>query len=126
MSDTLAHPLAGLARALRVLLLVAAVLSALLAFLAVRMRIELDDVDRADGFVGTAADEAVDAFFGGLSVYFATLVGIGALFVVWMYRAAKNNQGFGRPGALTPAWAIRSSSISSRTRSASSRARCFR
>jgi len=106
VSGTLAHPLAGLARALRVLLLVAAVLSALLAYLAVRMRIELDHVERTDRLVGNAANEAVDAFFGGLSVFFLTLVGVGVLFAAWMYRAAKNNQGFQRPGALGPGWAL--------------------
>ncbi|HYF46272.1 MAG TPA: DUF4328 domain-containing protein [Acidimicrobiales bacterium] len=106
MSVPLAHPLAALARALRVLLLVCAVLSALLALLAVRMRIELDQVDRTDRLAGNAANEAVDAFFGGLSVFFVTLVGIGALFVTWMYRAARNNQAFDRPGALGPGWAV--------------------
>ena len=103
---TLAHPLGGLAAALRVLLLVAAVLSAALAYLAVRMRTELDEVNRADELAGNAANDAVDAFFNGISVFFLTLVGIGALFVLWMYRAARNNTSFGRPGALGAGWAI--------------------
>jgi Domain of unknown function (DUF4328)/Protein of unknown function (DUF2510) len=103
---TLTHPLANLATALRVLLMVAAVLSAGLAYLAVRMRTELDEVDRADELAGNAANDAVDAFFNGLSLFFLILVGIGGLFVLWMYRAARNNQSFDRPGALGPGWAI--------------------
>jgi hypothetical protein len=102
----LAHPLAGLASALRVMLLVAAVLSAALAFLAVRMRTELDEVHRADELAGNAANNAVDAFFNGLSVFFLLLVGIGALFVLWMFRAARNNEAFVRPGALGAWWAV--------------------
>jgi Domain of unknown function (DUF4328)/Protein of unknown function (DUF2510) len=102
----LAHPLAGLAAVLRVLLLVAAVLSAALAYLAVRMRTELDEVHRADELAGNAANSAVDAFFNGLSVFFLIMVGLGALFVLWMYRAAKNNEAFGRPGALGAGWTI--------------------
>lgn len=96
----------GLASALRVLLLVAAVLSAALAFLAVRMRSQLEDADR-DALLGHAdARDAVQAFFGGLSVYLLALLAIGVLFVIWMWRLAKNNQSLGRPGALGPGWAI--------------------
>lgn len=93
----------GLANALRVLLLLAAVLSAALAYLAVRMRAALDDVTAE---TAGAAQNEVDAFFGGASVYFLALAGIGVLFVVWLWRAARNNRGFGRPGALGPGWAI--------------------
>ncbi len=100
------HPLGGLATALRVLLMVAAVLSAGLAYLAVRMRTELDEVHRADELAGNAANDAVDDFFGGLSIYSLVLVGTGGLFILWMYRAARNNQSFGRPGALGPGWTI--------------------
>jgi hypothetical protein len=105
-APALPHGLEGLARALRVLLLLAAVLSAALAFLAVRMRSALEDVDRTAIVVGQEANDAVDAFFGGCSVFFLALAFIGVLFVVWMYRAARNNENFGRPGALHPAWAI--------------------
>jgi hypothetical protein len=103
---TLPHPLAPLANALRVLFLVAAVLSAALAFLAVRLRIALDDVDREALIVGSSARSAVDAFFNGTSVFFLSLAGIGVLFITWMWRAARNNESFGRPGALGPGWAI--------------------
>jgi hypothetical protein len=89
-----------------VLLLVAAVLAAGLAYLAVRMRTELDAVHRADELAGNAANDAVDAFFNGLSIFFLMMVGLGALFVLWMFRAARNNEAFGRPGALGPGWAI--------------------
>jgi Domain of unknown function (DUF4328)/Protein of unknown function (DUF2510) len=102
----LPYRLDGLARALRALLLLAALLSAALAFLAVRMRSALDDVDRTAVVVGQEANDAVDAFFGGCSVFFLAVAGIGVLFVTWMWRAARNNQSFGRPGALHPAWAI--------------------
>jgi hypothetical protein len=105
-APALPHPLDGLARALRALLLVAAILSAALAFLALRMRSALEDVDRSAAVVGSEANDAVDAFFGGCSVFFLALTGMGVLFVVWMYRAARNNESFGRPGALHPAWAV--------------------
>jgi hypothetical protein len=98
--------LSGLANALRVLLALAAVLSAALAYLAVRMRAALDNVDPDAVSPQAAAGSEVDAFFGGASVYFLALAGTGVLFVVWLWRAAKNNRTFGRPGALAPGWAI--------------------
>jgi hypothetical protein len=98
--------LSGLANALRVLLLLAAVLSAALAYLAVRMRAALDAVAPDAANPQAAAGSEVDAFFGGASIYFLALAGIGVLFVVWLWRAAKNNRAFGRPGALAPGWAI--------------------
>ena len=103
---TLAQPLAPLAAALRVLLLVLAVLSAGLAYLAVRMRTALDEADRVGPSAVADADDAVAAFFNGTSVFFVTMIGVGGLFVFWMWRAAKNNEAFGRPGALSPGWAI--------------------
>jgi hypothetical protein len=48
----------------------------------------------------------VNDFFGGASVFFLALAGTGVLFVIWLWRAARNNQGFGRPGALGAGWAI--------------------
>jgi hypothetical protein len=98
----LPYPLAGLATALRVVLLVAAVLSAVLAYLAVAMRTALEDVDRSGDLVTNAAHDATARFFDATSLFFTTLVGIGALFVVWQYRAARNNQSFGRPGTVAP------------------------
>ena len=98
--------LGGLANALRILLLLAAVLSAALAYLAVRMRAALDEVPPEAVSPQAEAGSEVDAFFGGAAVYFLALAGIGVLFMVWLWRAAKNNQGFGRPGALAPGWAI--------------------
>ena len=98
-----------LATALRTLLIVAAMLSGALAFLAVRMRAALEDVGPSPEAVGGGranAQEAVDAFFGGATVYFLALAVIGVLFVTWMWRAARNNESFGRPGALGPGWAI--------------------
>jgi hypothetical protein len=103
---TLPHPLGGLATTLRALLLLSAVLSAGLAFLAVRMRAALDDVDPDERLAGASARSAVDAFVNGTSIFFLSLATIGVLFVIWMWRAAKNNQAFGRPGALGPGWAI--------------------
>ncbi len=38
-------------------------------------------------------------------MFLLTIV-IGGLFVVWLWRAARNNQRLGRPGALGPGWAI--------------------
>ena len=103
--DPSPYPLGGLATALRVLFVLAAVLATALAFLAVRMRAALDGVDagredRAD------AQAAVDSFLGGASVVFLLTVAIGVVFVVWLWRAARNNQRLGRPGALGPGWAI--------------------
>jgi len=99
------HPLGALANALRVLFVVAAVRATALAYLAVRMRAALDGVDagREDE---AGAQQAVDAFLGGASVVFLLTIGIGGLFVVWLWRAARNNQRLGRPGALGPGWAI--------------------
>ena len=99
------YPLGGLATALRVLFVLAAVLATALAFLAVRMRAALDSVDagREDA---DAAQRTVDAFLGGASVVFLLTIGIGGLFVLWLWRAARNNQRLGRPGALGPGWAI--------------------
>jgi len=98
--------LGGLANALRVLLLLAAVLAAALAYLAVRMRAALDEVPTDAVSPQAQAGSEVDAFFGGATIYFLALAGIGVLFLIWLWRAAKNNQGFGRPGALAPGWAI--------------------
>jgi len=88
-----------------VLFVVAAVLATALAFLAVRMRAALDGVEagREDA---DHAQRTVDSFLGGASVVFLLSVGIGGLFVVWLWRAARNNQRLGRPGALGPGWAI--------------------
>ena len=97
--------LTSLANAIRILLLVAAVLSAALAYLAARMRAALDDVAAGRSDTGPAQD-AVDAFFGGARVFFLALVTVGGLFVVWLWRAARNNRQFGRPGALGPGWAV--------------------
>ncbi len=99
------YALGGLATALRVLFVVAAVLATALAYLAVRMRVALDGVDAGREDV-EGAQQAVNAFLGGASVVFLTTIGIGGLFVVWLWRAARNNQSLGRPGALGPGWAI--------------------
>lgn len=99
------YALGGLANALRVLFVLAAVLATAVAFLAVRVRAALDGVESGREDV-EGAQQAVDAFLGGASVVFLTSVGIGGLFVVWLWRAARNNQRLGRPGALGPGWAI--------------------
>ena len=99
------YPLGGLATALRVLFVLAAVLATALAFLAVRMRAALDSVDAGREEVD-AAQRTVDAFLDGASVVFLLTIGIGGLFVLWLWRAARNNQRLGRPGALGPGWAI--------------------
>ena len=99
------YALGGLANALRVLFVLAAVLATALAYLAARMRAALDGVDAGREDVD-GAQQAVDAFLGGASVVFLTTVGIGGLFVVWLWRAARNNQRLGRPGALRPGWAV--------------------
>ena len=103
---TLPHPLAALANALRVLLLVAAVLAVAVAFLAVRMRAALEEADPDATFPGASAKSEVDAFFNGAQFFFLAIVAIGVLFVLWMWRAARNNESFGRPGALGAGWAI--------------------
>jgi hypothetical protein len=103
---TLPHPLAPLANALRVLLLLAAVLAAAVAYLAVRMRAALDEADPDALVPGASAKGEVDAFFNGTQYFFLAFVAIGVLFVLWMWRAARNNQSFGRPGALGPGWAL--------------------
>jgi hypothetical protein len=103
--DSPTYPLGGLAAALRVLFVLAAVLATALAYLAVRMRASLDGVHAGRQEVD-AAQRAVDAFLGGASVVFLLTVGIGGLFVVWLWRAARNNQRLGRPGVLGPGWAI--------------------
>jgi len=96
----------GPARVLRVLLLVTAVLSAVLAVLAVRLLDELDRVDPTAVVGSQDAQDALDSFLGAMSAFGVVVVGIGVLFVVWMWRAARNNQAFGRPGALGPGWAL--------------------
>jgi hypothetical protein len=103
---TLPHPLAPLANALRVLLLLAAVLAAAVAFLAVRMRAALEEADPDALVPGASATGEVDAFFNGTQIFFLAVVGIGVLFVLWMWRAARNNESFGRPGALGAGWAL--------------------
>jgi hypothetical protein len=95
-----------LAGALRVLLLLAAVLAAAVAFLAVRMRAALDEADPDALYPGASAKGEVDDFFNGTQIFFLAVVGIGVLFVLWMWRAARNNESFGRPGALGPGWAL--------------------
>ena len=104
-ADYPTYPLGGLATALRVLFVLAAVLATALAYLAVRMRASLDGVQAGREEVD-AAQRTVDAFLGGASVVFLMTIGIGGLFVVWLWRAARNNQHLGRPGALGPGWAI--------------------
>ena len=104
-ADSPTYPLGGLATALRVLFVLAAVLATALAYLAVRMRASLDGVHAGREEVD-AAQRTVDAFLGGASVVFLMTVGIGGLFVLWLWRAARNNQRLGRPGALGPGWAI--------------------
>ena len=84
--------LGGLANALRVLLLLAAVLAAALAYLAVRMRAALDEVPTDAVSPQAQAGSEVDAFFGGATIYFLALAGIGVLFLIWLWRAAKNNR----------------------------------
>ncbi len=104
-ADPPPYPLGGLATALRVLFVLAAVLATALAFLAVRMRAALDGADAGREDLADA-QAAVDSFLGGASVVFLLTVAIGVVFVVWLWRAARNNQRLGRPGALGPGWAI--------------------
>jgi hypothetical protein len=98
--------LGHLATALRAFLLLSAALSALVAFLAVQLRAALDDADPEARIVGASARGEVDAFLRGFSLFSYGVIGIGILFVVWMWRAAKNNESFDRPGALRAGWAI--------------------
>ena len=104
-TDPPPYPLGGLATALRVLFVLAAVLATALAFLAVRMRAALDGADAGREDLADA-QAAVDSFLGGASVVFLLTVAIGVVFVVWLWRAARNNQRLGRPGTLGPGWAI--------------------
>ena len=106
MTTAPAHDLGPAAAALRVLLPLNAVLAAAMAFLAVRLRVALDESDVDAAVAGADARDALASFLNGATVFFLSLVVTGVLFVVWMWRAARNNEAFGRPGSLGSAWAV--------------------
>jgi hypothetical protein len=67
--------------------------------------------DFRDGHFGTdileRADDADDFVSGASAAFVLTQVAIAVLFIIWLFRAAKNNEALGRVGArFTPGWSI--------------------
>ncbi len=102
------RPLNGLAQALRVLLILSAVISVALAGTALSMRGALEDAADSTNFgVRDDAVTAVNNFFSALSFQFLAIIPIGIVFIIWMWRLAKNNEALGRGGpSFGPGWAI--------------------
>jgi Domain of unknown function (DUF4328) len=99
----------GLTIALTILFSLMVASSALLA-VALANRISVVR-DFRDGNFGTdllqRADDADDFVSGASAAFVFTQVAIAVLFIIWMFRAAKNNEALGRVGArFTPGWSI--------------------
>ena len=103
------HSLRGLATALKWLFIFDVVGAAILiGALANRLSV-IDDIDDA-GYTFRILERADDAdsFASGAAVLLlAGMLGTAVCFIVWMWRAAKNNEALGRTGArFGPGWAI--------------------
>jgi hypothetical protein len=105
--------LSGLAIALRILLILAAVVAAVRAVLAVWLLSALEDARGAspaqfsDPEAVGAAEDAVTVFFATASLSALAVVAVVVVFIIWMWRAAKNIEVLGRRGAsFGPGWAI--------------------
>jgi Domain of unknown function (DUF4328)/Protein of unknown function (DUF2510) len=98
----------GLANALRVLLIISAVLSVVVLITTLGLRSALEEVEDDASFSNTNdAVDAYGAFIGSLTIDFLLYVAILVLFIVWMFRVAKNNEALGRAGpSFGPGWAI--------------------
>ena len=82
--------------------------SALLAVaLANRIGVVRDFREGRFGNILERADDADDFVSGASAVFLLTQLAIAVVFIVWMFRAAKNNEALGRVGArFTPGWSI--------------------
>ena len=98
----------GLTVALTVLFVLMVAASALLAVaLANRIAVVRDFRDGNFGNIVERADDADDFVGAASAVFVLTQVAIAVLFIIWMFRAAKNNEALGRVGArFTPGWSI--------------------
>ncbi len=97
---------AGVAKALRVLVILTGVASGLMLVSLIVAKSGLDDY--VAGSASKASADARLAFFGVASVaYFGLTIAVFVLTIIWQWRLAKNHQALGRPGtSLGPAWAI--------------------
>jgi hypothetical protein len=98
----------GLKVALTVLFTVMVAASALLA-VALANRLALVRDLQAGHFadVVTRAEDADDFVSASSSIFVLTQLGIMVLFIVWMFRAAKNNEALGRTSPrFSPGWSI--------------------
>jgi Domain of unknown function (DUF4328) len=98
----------GLKVALTVLFGVMVAASALLAVaLANRIALVRDLKAGHFGDVLTRAQDADDFVSASSSIFVLTQLVIVVLFIIWMFRAAKNNEALGRMGArFSPGWSI--------------------
>jgi hypothetical protein len=95
----------GLATALKILFIVAAVGGLGVIATAWNMRTQIERF--VDGEISrTDAENALAGFGGLVFVWSATFLAAGIVFIIWMWRLAKNNEALGRPGTLGPGWAI--------------------
>jgi Domain of unknown function (DUF4328)/Protein of unknown function (DUF2510) len=102
------RPLRGLATAMKVLLFISIAVSLLVVVFDFQMRSALDDAADDGGF--GSLNDAVDAtnrYFSAFSFLFLAIIPIGVLFIIWMWRLAKNNEVLGRASpTFAPGWAI--------------------
>ena len=86
------------------------VAASVLLAIAFAHRLSVAARDFEHGHFGNAAqraDDADDFVTGGSSVYGMTQIVIVVLFIIWMFRSAKNNEALGRTGArYGPGWSI--------------------
>jgi hypothetical protein len=98
----------GLTLALTILFCVMVLSSALLGIaLANRISVVRDFRAGHFGNILQRAEDADDFVNGASSIFVLTQVVIAVLFVVWLFRAAKNHEALGRSGArFGPGWSI--------------------
>jgi hypothetical protein len=98
----------GLTMALTVCFGVMIASSALLAVaLANRISVVRDLKAGHFGNIIQRAEDADDFVSGASSIFVITQIAIVVLFIIWMFRAAKNNEALGRTGArFGPGWSI--------------------
>jgi hypothetical protein len=100
--------LRGLATALTVLLWIEVALNALLVIALVNQRVVFEDLRSTAFGVDPDRVDTADGLVGGASALeLALRVAIAVVFIIWFWRAAKNNEALERLGArLGPGWAI--------------------
>ncbi len=99
--------LRGLEVALSVLFSLTALAAVVLAFTAHAMGSALDEDVSGDFPSFVRAVDSVTRYSNGLVLYRLLCVATGVVFIVWMYRVARNHELLGRPGSrFSPGWAI--------------------